>query len=398
MNVDLITLIVFYSVILLLFLRYKHKFTIQGIMVLYKTGIGLKLMDRLAKLNPKLLRFLSVSGTVIGFIGMTASFAFLVKETIKFLLVPDAVTAIAPLLPGISIPGVPTLSFWHWIIAIFIVGTVHEFSHGVIARFYKVPIKSSGMAFLGPVMAAFVEPDDKAMNKAKPMDQVGILSAGAFSNIMLGIVFFLLFNFVTAPLFVESIRPDGISVNTVEAGYPAYEQNISAPFTLISVNDKNTTTASQFVNATTGIKPGDTVVLGTNCGTYELIAAEHPKNKSIGYIGLGGLEQNLAPAGIAEGRPWAFSAISWFNMLVMWLFVINLGLALFNFLPFIPADGGRMLLVTLTSLFPRKGRKIWFVINFTCLTLVVINLLPWVFKLLAWLFKIFVMVISFGAS
>lgn len=397
MNIDLITLLIFYSVLFLLFLKYKKKFVIQGVIVLYKTKIGLQSMERLSKLNPKLLRFISATGVIVGFLGMLFGFVFLVKETLRFLVVPQAVTPLIPLLPGITIPGIPTLSFWHWIIALFIGATVHEFSHGILARFYNVPIKSSGFAFLGPIISAFVEPDDTAMKEKKPMKQIGIYAAGPFANIAFGALFFLAFNFITAPLFIESFAPAGITVNSVVEGYPAHQENITVPFTLLELNGKNTTTALQFINATEGIKPGDTVTLKTAEKTYELVAAEHPENSSIGYLGFAGLKQELTPAGMAEGKPRLLAILSWVNLLMMWLFVINIGVAIFNLLPFIPADGGKMLLLAMTSIFPKRGRQVWMLINVAVISLIVINLLPWVFKLLAWLFRIFVMIVSFGA-
>ena len=47
------------------------------------------------------------------------------------------------LLPGVKvIPGLPTMSFWHWIVAIFILATVHETCHGIFARLNNVKLKS----------------------------------------------------------------------------------------------------------------------------------------------------------------------------------------------------------------------------------------------------------------
>ncbi|MFH0752247.1 MAG: site-2 protease family protein [archaeon] len=396
MNIDTISIIVFYSVLLLLFIKYKKKFTMQGIIALYKTKLGLKLMGRIARLSPRLLNILATTGVIAGFIGMIFGFVFLIKETLKFLVIPETITPLIPLLPGITIPGVPTLTFWHWIIAIFIAAVLHEFSHGLIARLHNIPIKSSGFAFLGPILAAFVEPDETIMNRKKPMQQLGVLAAGPFSNILTGIVFFLIFNFLTAPLFMESFAPNGITVNTLIEDSPAYKANLEVPFKLLKLNDQETISATQFVNTTKNINPGDVVKLETDKGSFELTATQHPENKSLGFVGISGFEQELIPAGKAEGRPWLLGIFSWINLLAMWLFVINIGIAIFNLLPFVPADGGKMSLIALQGIFPTKGKTIWRVIQITTISLIVINLLPWVFKLLAWIFNMFVFVITLG--
>ena len=192
MNYDFLFAIIFYAVIFLYYLTHKEKFEVQGkIFVLYKTSLGIKLMDKIAKLSQKFFSLLGVLSVTIGFAGMIIIFYILVKGTIDLIFVPDAVPVIAPILPGVAIPGLPTLSFWHWIVSILIVATIHEFSHGVFARAHNIKVKSSGFAFLGPILAAFVEPDEKKMTKKSKFAQAAILSGGTFANFLSAILFFI---------------------------------------------------------------------------------------------------------------------------------------------------------------------------------------------------------------
>ena len=148
MNLDLTLALVFYAFLVLYILRNKSKFEFHGkIFALYKTKLGLKLMDKIAKKFPRLLNLLSYVSILVGFIGMGLIFDWLFKGTFDLLFVAGAAPAVAPVLPGIKVmPGLPVLSFMHWILAILIIAVIHEFSHGIYARLYKVKVKRGNSA------------------------------------------------------------------------------------------------------------------------------------------------------------------------------------------------------------------------------------------------------------
>ena len=132
-NWDIISAVIFYLIIFGLFLKFRNKFEVQGkIFVMYKTKLGLKLMDYFAKKFPRTLRILSYFSVGLGFVGMISVLLILVKGAINLIQIPDSQPMLAPLLPGIKIPGLPTLSFWHWVIGILIVAVIHESFHGMI--------------------------------------------------------------------------------------------------------------------------------------------------------------------------------------------------------------------------------------------------------------------------
>ncbi|MEM4245563.1 MAG: hypothetical protein QXR60_05175, partial [Candidatus Nanoarchaeia archaeon] len=162
MNYNLLFALILYALIFVFFLLNKKKFKVQGkIMLLYPTQVGINLMERISKAAPKLLKALGYIGITLGFLGMGFVLYTITLGAYNTIFVPKAQPTLAPVLPGISIPGVPALTFWHWIIAILITAAVHEFFHGVYARLYKIKIKSSGFALLGPILAAFVEPEEE---------------------------------------------------------------------------------------------------------------------------------------------------------------------------------------------------------------------------------------------
>src|SRR3989344_5805371 len=219
-NYDLIFGILFYALVILFFYLVRKNVTIQGILFIYRTKIGLKAMDKIAKIFPRILKGLEPVSIVIGFLSMVALFIFLIYYTFLLFIRPDTPAALAPLLPGIKIPGLPVLPFWFFIISVFFVIVVHEFSHGVFARLHNLKIKSSGLVFLGPLPGAFVEPDEKKMSKLSAKAQLGILSAGSFANIILFLVVFLISILILSPFTSSLLDDNQVMINKIEEGFP----------------------------------------------------------------------------------------------------------------------------------------------------------------------------------
>ncbi len=392
MNYDLLFAIIFYIALIIFFYKHKQNLQVQGkIIALYRTTLGLKLMERIARIFPRFLKVLGVMGVITGFAGMAFIFYFLIKGTFDLLFVPEAAPAVAPVLPGIKvIPGLPILSFWHWIIAIFVVAVVHEFSHGIFARLYNTHVKSSGIALFGPILGAFVEPEEKELAKKSTTAQLSVFAAGPFSNMLLGALFLLLFNVAATPLYNAIYMADGITVNELLENYPAAQLGITTPFVIRGINNQETLNLSSFLEHTKDIHPRDTLLLHTDKGDFEVTTVENPDNKSRAFIGISGLEVNkkVKPS-IAEKYGTALpAAYTWFHMLIFWLVIVNFGVGLFNLLPLGPVDGGRMFFSGMRALFQeQKAKKIWMFATFICLGLIIINLAPYLWKLVVFIFK-----------
>lgn len=395
MNWDLISVLIFYLLLLVVYYKFKNKFENQGLLVLYKTKLGLNLMDKISKKFPRIVTFLSYTGIIVGFSGMAFILYFLIKETIKLILVPGTPSALAPVLPGISIPGVPTLSFWHWIITIFIAAGIHEFAHGVVARNINVPIKSSGFAFLGPLLAAFVEPDEKIMEKKPILKQLAVFAAGPFSNILLGIFVLLAMMFIFAPFLGMIYDSNGISVSGFIEDSAMNQSGIELPFTIISLNDNQILTIKDFVNETSYLNPGDEIVVGTDKGDYNIVLGNNPENESLPYFGIIGLQENLILKDNLSFLNPIEGIFEWFQLLFMWLFLISVGVGLFNLLPLGPVDGGRMIYSLGLIFFSEKvAKRILLFASLVCLALIIINMIPWIEKLINFIWGILILVFT----
>ena len=76
--------------------------------------------------------------------------------------------------------------------------------------------------------------------------------------------------------------------------------------------------------------------------------------------------------------------LNWIMKLFFWLYAISLGVGLFNLLPLGPVDGGRMFNTGISYFTKNKKiiNKIYVTVSLFCLSLIFINLLPYLIKLL----------------
>lgn len=244
---DLSFLVVFTLAIVIFLYTRKHNLKRDGLMYLYRTSVGLKIIDKLGKKYPKTLRVLSYVSVILGYILMITMIYFLV-EIVRIFLNPAFVQAIKipPLMPLIpylpdlfQVTWLPPFYFTYWIVAIALVAIFHEGFHGIFAKFYKVRIKSTGFGFLGPFLAFFVEQDDKQMQQKKIFPQLTILSAGVFANILLGIIFF----FIMVGFYNITYSPAGIVFNdyTYSIFTPSEMQNLSLNGRILALDGVNLT-------------------------------------------------------------------------------------------------------------------------------------------------------------
>lgn len=200
---------------------YQHRKNLQreGILYLYRTKIGLKIIEWTSKRYARFLRPLQYFVVASGYILMGSILWVILKFTYNYLVSPTfaeqlRVPVLTPLVPYIDklFPSnlLPPFYFTYWIVIIAIIAIPHEFAHGIFARLNKVKIHSTGFGFLGPFLAAFVEQDEKDMRRAKKFPQLAILAAGTFANILMTLLFGLVFWAFISTAFV----PAGVNFNT----------------------------------------------------------------------------------------------------------------------------------------------------------------------------------------
>lgn len=234
---DLMFLAIFSVALGIFFYKRKANFKIEGIAYLYRTKLGIKFIEWTSKKFPKTLRRMQYIVIASGYVLMSAMIYLLVKFSLLYLSSPIAAKAlkvpvIIPLVPYLpelfNLDFLPPFYFTYWIIILAIIAIPHEFAHGIFARLKKIKIHSTGFGFLRffklptPFLLAFVEQDEKDMEKASKRDQLAVLAAGTFANVIFtvifGIIFWLFFisAFTPAGVIFTSYAEDAIPLSAIE--------------------------------------------------------------------------------------------------------------------------------------------------------------------------------------
>jgi len=335
---------------------------------LYKTDLGLKAMDKYSKKYKKIVSFLGYAGIVAGYIGMIYISYLVIIEVFRILTShPDAVGG-GVLVPGTPIRGLgitfPLIMGW---LVLFITASVHEFSHGIIARVHNIKIKSSGPAFIGPMLAAFVEPDENSLKKAKKKHQLSMFAAGPFSNIILFGLCLLLF--IGSSNLSYNVNPEGVEISiTQDQTLPAYTSGMSQKTTILEINNTIVNTRNELGILLYNSKPGETLLVKTIDGDYEITLTSHPDAPEIGYMGIQLEKESIIVRSLDNLKKFFF-----------WMWFINLMVGLANLFPIYITDGAQMLRANFESLFKKDNKKAiryWKIVNNIGLTMFAILLWP----------------------
>lgn len=338
----------FYLFIALLLFVYRKKFQFQfKVIALYRTTFGLNLMSRIASRYRELVKLLGYVGIGVGFLSMFFMLFILLQSVFTLITVPDSPSPLSPVLPGVRIPGVPDsffIPFVQGIIAIFIIAVVHEFSHGVVALAHGVKVKSSGPAIIGPIFAAFVEPDEQQLKKKPDVVSYSLFAAGTFSNVALAFVALFLLSAVFAPVSSAFFPEQGVVLKSVEAGLPADAAGLKPGIAITAINSQPILSTNDALNALQPVRPNQTAVFSTVSGDFSVVAGANSKYPGRGYFGI-----VIEPLLKNKNTPF-FGILSWLQGLLALIAMLSLGIGLANMIPLGPIDGGKMLHLALTRL------------------------------------------------
>lgn len=238
MFLDILLMLLFLGFISYFLIKNKKKIKKEGLLWLYHTSWGIKLIEKVGKKYQKTLKFLSWVSVTIGYALMAGMIYLFGKIVYIYVFHADIVQAvklppIMPLVPYLpqmfQLSWLPPFYFSYWIIILAIIAITHEFFHGIFASLNGVKTKTTGFGFFPfffPIfLAAFVNLDEKIMAKKSSFKQRAVLSAGTFANILTAIIgVILMFGF-----FSLSFSPAGVI-------YDDYAYKIVQPSEIESIN------------------------------------------------------------------------------------------------------------------------------------------------------------------
>lgn len=338
-----------------------------------------KLNAFLTKMGKKFPVIFFNIGIVVGFGGMIFAFWMFGENLIKFFTQPAEAGGVVPIIPGVTITGLPLV---YMLIGLAIAILVHEFAHGFAASKDNIPIKSSGLLGFLVMFGAFVEPDEEAFEKkATPKARMRLLAAGSYSNIIWSFVFLAILVNFGAIASIAYNPPSGAYIYQLGEESPAAEA-LFVGDVIIGLNDTVINGWSDVSVFMIDALAGSQLTIHTLDRDITLILAPTPPpavNATRGYIGIYGADYWEAKAG------WdlLLSPMIVFHMqqIVLWCYIILISLALFNLLPIPMLDGDKLLSNGL-SLFISDEKKLKYIMYPIRIAAVLIVILSIVFSLI----------------
>jgi membrane-associated protease RseP (regulator of RpoE activity) len=189
--VQIILILIFaWVVIYLISVSYGKKyFSPYGPALLIKTRAGINTIEKVSKSRfwDYFVSFFYYAMPIMGI----ATVVLLIWEAILVFSIPKS--AAPPLSYALALPGInPAIPVGFGIIGLIVAVALHEGSHGIAARRFNIPVRSTGVLWFIIPVGAFVEPDEEVMKEKDPKIRGKVFAAGPGMNVSLAVVFFLL--------------------------------------------------------------------------------------------------------------------------------------------------------------------------------------------------------------
>ncbi|MFW5902363.1 MAG: site-2 protease family protein [archaeon] len=360
-----------FGIISTIFLLYNKKGETKKI-VLYYLIFAISSLAFIIYPSGMIDRTLTGIVTLIAGIGGFAFLALLQQSftIISNLIIGEAATpGVAPVIPGMKVPGIPLYVPLYAIIGLVILLIVHEWGHGVVSRVEEIAVKSVGLLTLGLIpIGAFTEPDEKELEETTRRKRSRVYSVGSMTNFItaftIGVIFLLPLNLLVHPGLQQQ------EINNIE-----YWEVKEIPETSSFHGKIDPGTKIYNIEEIYQTKgPHQEITLQTDQGEIEGITDE--------YGGLG--------ITVRQEKRDILGASYWIQNYIIgiftWIVLLNFLIGVINYLPFAIFDGARIIedisgfYGEKTGLDPEKtGKSISLILTILVSIMLVINILPYFF-------------------
>ncbi|MFH1256953.1 MAG: site-2 protease family protein [Candidatus Diapherotrites archaeon] len=292
------------------------------------------------------------AGFVVFWLGLNAF-----DIIVKMLAGKQPCPGVGPLIPGVEIPNIPIVVPLHAWISILIILIIHEGMHGVTARKNGFSLKSTGLLLLGFLpIGAFVEPDEKQVAKAEPRQALRLFAAGPMANVaaffltlllILGIASVLAFTYSpwAAPIKMQSVK--GIEVKDLNQSIEICGETFESPLygkiqkgdLIEKIDGQSVYSASGFVSLVEERKGKEASITFDRNGTTLTEGFFVSSEWSLGFKVKEIKNEAFTPPPLYNILS---TAIDWLGSFLFWFLLLNFLVAIGNFLPLDPFDGGRI--------------------------------------------------------
>lgn len=266
-------------------------------------------------------------------------------------------TGTSPEAPAPVIVPLPLLLTYESLVKYLLTGlvtgvTFHELAHALMALKRGISVKSWGLGLLLLFPLAFVELDEDEFKRASPWDRALVASAGPFANAVLASATLLLMLLLpqilaTMGTLSSAVLVTGLSCDICEGGSecPALRLSLRPGSVLYALNGTRLYDVNDVVEFLRRLQVGSTVTLticDKTCRNVSLLLDSYNErlyNRTGALVPCLGLEMRnsilIERGGAVIVLPWLQELYSHLNF----AFMINVGLYIFNAIPFVITDG-----------------------------------------------------------
>jgi membrane-associated protease RseP (regulator of RpoE activity) len=200
-----------------------------GPLIMIKTHLGIKSMDKIAKYR----RFWLVFGFISRLLSAILFLVMMYMLIMSIIALPSKIgSGGIGIQYALAIPGFnPMLPLSYGIIALFVAMVVHEMGHGIQSRVNGCKVDSTGLLYGVVPWGAFCEPNEEDLSKLPRRPQMDIYAAGISVNTVLAAISIALMLLILSGVSVADFGQDTESedlpgVYYIDADSPAFDSEV----------------------------------------------------------------------------------------------------------------------------------------------------------------------------